>query len=123
MSNSLLKMMMIIIDRNKTEKLLLKLEEVGVNFTHVFRAEGTAQSEVLEMLGIGHPEKSVILSTLTKETVIKVKDILTTDFDILKKGNGIAFTIPISSVGGPASLQILSGMGINGGKRWINTNL
>ena len=72
---------MIIIDRNKTEKLLVKLDEVGVNFTHVFRAEGTAKSDVLEMLGIGHPEKSVVLCTLTKDTVVKVKDVLTTDFD------------------------------------------
>ena len=40
----------------------------------------------------------------------------TKDFDILKKGNGIAFTLPITSVGGPATLQILSGMNLSGGK-------
>ena len=40
----------------------------------------------------------------------------TKDFDILKKGNGIAFTLPITSVGGPASLQILSGMSFSGDK-------
>lgn len=114
--NSPLKIMFIIIDRNKTEKLLLKLSEVGVNFQHVFRAEGTAKSDILDYLGVGHSEKSVILCSLTKNTVLKVKDILTRDFDILKKGNGIAFTIPITSVGGPATLQILSGMNIQGGK-------
>ena len=89
---------------------------MGVNFTHVFRAEGTAKSDILEMLGVGHPEKSVVLSTVTKENVVKIKTILTEEFDILKKGNGIDFTIPITSVGGPATLQILSGMGFNGGK-------
>lgn len=114
MNDSLLKVMMIIIDRGKTDKLLTKLNSVGVNFPHVFRAEGTARSEILEMLGVGHSEKSIIFSTVTKDTVIKVKEILTKDFDILKKGNGIAFTIPITSVGGPATLQILSGMNIGG---------
>ena len=123
MSKSILKVMMIIIDRNKTEKLLSKLEQIGVNFPHVFRAEGTAKSEILDVLGVGHTEKSIVFSTVTQDTVLKVKEILTKDFDILKKGNGIAFTIPITSVGGPASLQILSGMGLNGGKSWINTNL
>ena len=108
--------MMIIIDRNKTDKLLSKLEQIGVNFPHVFRAEGTAKSEILDLLGVGHSEKSIIFSTLTQDTVIKVKEILTKDFDILKKGNGIAFTLPITSVSGPATLQILSGMNLSGGK-------
>ncbi|MBR2337570.1 MAG: hypothetical protein IKA61_06475 [Clostridia bacterium] len=116
MGKSILKVMMIIIDRNKTEKLLSKLEQLGVNFPHVFRAEGTAKSELLDVLGVGHSEKSIVFSTVTQETVIKVKEILTNEFDILKKGNGIAFTIPITSVGGPATLQILSGMNLTGGK-------
>ena len=116
MSKSVLKVMMIIIDRNKTDKLLSKLEQIGVNFPHVFRAEGTAKSEILDLLGVGHSEKSIIFSTLTQDTVIKVKEILTKDFDILKKGNGIAFTLPITSVSGPATLQILSGMNLSGGK-------
>ncbi len=116
MSKSVLKVMMIIIDRNKTEKLLAKLEQLGVNFPHVFRAEGTAKSEILNVLGVGHSEKSIVFSTVTQDTVLKVKDVLTKDFDILKKGNGIAFTIPITSVGGPATLQILSGMNLSGGK-------
>lgn len=116
MSKSVLKVMMIIIDRNKTDKLLTKLEQLGVNFPHVFRAEGTAKSDFLNVLGIGHTEKSIVFSTVTQETVVKVKEVLTKDFDILKKGNGIAFTIPINSVGGPATLQILSGMNLSGGK-------
>ena len=122
MSKSVLKVMMIIIDRNKTDKLLSKLEQIGVNFPHVFRAEGTAKSEILNLLGVGHSEKSIIFSTVTQETVLKVKEILTKDFDILKKGNGIAFTLPITSVSGPATLQILSGMNLSGGKIWAISN-
>ena len=116
MSKSVLKVMIIIIDRNKSDKLLSKLNVLGVNFPHVFRAEGTAKSDVLSVLGIGHTEKSIITCTATSDDVLKIKDLLTKDFDLLKKGNGIAFTIPINSVGGPASLQILSGMSFSGGK-------
>lgn len=116
MSNSMLKVMMIIIDRNKTEKLLSKLNVIGINFPHLFRAEGTAKSEFLEVLGIGHTEKTILFTTVTNDMVVKIKDVLTKDFDILKKGNGIAFTLPITSVGGPATLQILSGMNFSGEK-------
>ena len=123
MSDSPLKVLMIVIDRNKTDKLLSALEQIGVNFPHVIRGEGTAKSEFLEVLGIGHSEKSIVLSTVSKESISKVKDVLTQEFDILKKGNGIAFTIPITSVGGPATLQILSGLNFNGGKWWTNMNL
>ena len=62
MSKSILKVMMIIIDRNKTDKLLSKLEQIGINFPHVFRAEGTAKSDFLEVLGVGHVEKSIVFS-------------------------------------------------------------
>lgn len=116
MSKSVLKVMMIIIDRNKTDKLLSKLNVIGVNFPHVFRAEGTAKSDVLELLGVGHSQKSIVFCTVTSDDVLKIKDLLTDEFDLLKKGNGIAFTIPINSVGGPATLQILSGMSFSGGK-------
>lgn len=116
MNKSVLKVMMIIIDRNKADKLMSKLNVLGVNFPHVFRAQGTAKSDVLEVLGIGHSEKSIVFCTVTNDDVIKIKDLLTNEFDLLKKGNGIAFTIPISSVGGPATLQILSGMSFSGGK-------
>ena len=102
MNKSVLKVMMIIIDRNKADKLMSKLNVLGVNFPHV--------------LGIGHSEKSIVFCTVTNDDVIKIKDLLTNEFDLLKKGNGIAFTIPISSVGGPATLQILSGMSFSGGK-------
>ncbi len=116
MNKSVLKVMIIIIDRNKTEKLLSKLNRLGINFPHVFRASGTAKSDVLEVLGIGHSEKSIVFFTTTSDDVLKINDLLTSEFDLLKKGNGIAFTIPISSVGGPATLQILSGMSFSGGK-------
>ena len=53
---------------------------------------------------------------IINKSCTKIKDLLTSEFDLLKKGNGIAFTIPISSVGGPATLQILSGMSFSGGK-------
>ena len=116
MSNGILKVMMIIIDRDKTEKLMSKLNLIGVNFPHLFRAEGTAKSEILEVLGIGHIQKTIVFTTVTNEMILKIKDVLTKDFDILKKGNGIAFTLPLTSVGGPATLQILSGMNLSGEK-------
>ena len=116
MSSGILKVMMIIIDRNKTDKLMSKLNLIGVNFPHLFRAEGTAKSEFLEVLGVGHEQKTIVFTTVTSDMIIKIKDVLTKDFDILKKGNGIAFTLPITSVGGPASLQILSGMSFSGDK-------
>ncbi|MBO4262283.1 MAG: hypothetical protein J5903_00675, partial [Clostridia bacterium] len=60
----------------------------------------------------GKTEKNVIIATSTKDGVAKIKEILTRDYEIFKKGKGIAFTIPVSCVGGPASLQILSGMAL-----------
>ncbi len=112
-----LEFLIVIIDAEKTAKLVQRLTDCGVNFIHVVNARGTARSEVLDFLGVGETDKNVILSTASSSVIEEIKKILTTDFAILKKGNGIAFTIPVSSVGGPATLRILSGMDILGGAK------
>ncbi|MDY2879629.1 MAG: hypothetical protein SOT34_01640 [Candidatus Borkfalkiaceae bacterium] len=112
-----LEFLVVIIDVEKTAKLLQRLSDCGVNFIHVLNARGTANSEILDLFAVGETDKNVILSTASSSVVEEIKKILTTDFAILKKGNGIAFTIPVASVGGPATLRILSGMDITGGAK------
>ena len=105
-----LKFLVIIIDRNKSDKIVELLKSSDANCINVIRGTGTAKSEILEILGIGNTEKSVIISTVLANNLGAIyKKLKSDEFNIMAKGNGIAFTIPISSVGGPASLYILCG--------------
>lgn len=93
-----LKLLVTIINRDKTNLYLDTLEGFEVNLQAVIYGHGTANKEVASFLGLGDQKKTVILS-IVKEN--KIKDILNTYEDKLfktKNGKGIAFTIPLDSL-------------------------
>ena len=109
MATSALKTLFIIIERSKAEKLTDALANCGVNYQHEVFALGTARTGFLEIIGIGETEKTLVVGTIKFEQVEVVRHLLDQDFGFNKPGAGIAFTIPISAVGGEASMYILAG--------------
>ncbi len=107
--NEKLKVMMIIAEREFSKKIIEKIKDVGANYIHAVYARGTARTDLLEVLGIGESEKILILATVKESKIEEIYQYLRNDFKFEKAGKGIAFTIPVVSVGGPATLQILSG--------------
>ena len=105
-----LKALFIIVDRSKAEKVIHAVKPLGVNYEHAMLGFGTASSEVLGILGLGDTEKAVILGTVDGNKIPEVYACLKHDFDFESAGGGVAFTIPLSSVGGPVSLRILAGI-------------
>ncbi len=71
---------------------------------------GTAKSEILDYLGLGETQKDVILTVVRESCLKEVMDALQNEMKFHEHGNGIMFTIPITSVGGPVSLRFISGM-------------
>lgn len=68
---------------------------------------GTANSAVLDYFGLEASEKMVSFSIVTEEMWKKVKRGLIIRMQIDVPGTGIAFTVPLSSVGGKKVLQFL----------------
>ena len=103
-----LKILVSIVNRNKTDFYTSALEGFEVNMQTVIYATGTAPTELLDMLGISDNKKSVILSVVQEE---KIKDILIAYEDRYFKtrnGKGVAFTIPIDSMIGVLVYKFLS---------------
>ncbi len=75
----------------------------------VFEAlgRGTANSEVLDYFGLEAAEKMVSFSVVTDEMWRQIKRGLIINMQIDVPGRGIAFTIPLSSIGGKKVLQYL----------------
>ena len=109
MATSALKTLFIIIERSKADKLTETLASCGVNYQHEVFALGTARTEFLEVIGIGETEKMLVVGTIKAEQVDIVRNVLNQNFGFDRPGSGIAFTIPISAVGGEASMFILAG--------------
>ncbi len=97
-----------ITDRRSTDAFLKLYEEQGVNVNLRTVGSGTAVREVLATLGLERSEKAVLLSIITDDTWPKIQKALRRQMRIDVPGTGIAFIIPVSSIGGKRALLFLT---------------
>lgn len=100
-------LMTTIADRKTAHKYVELYEENNLNVTFLSLGFGTAANEVLDYLGLESTEKAVAYSVLEESSWINIKKQLEKKLKIDAPGGGIAFTIPLSSVGGKKTLQFL----------------
>ena len=102
-----LKLVFTVVDRSKAEFYLDVLSQFEVNFQMVTPGKGTAQSELIDMLGL-NIHKAVLLSVVREDMVEPVMKCLENKFATIRNGKGIAFAVPLSSVIGVNMYQFLS---------------
>ena len=102
-----LKLLFTVVDRPKAEFYLDVLSQYEVNCQMVTGGMGTAQSELIDMLGL-NIHKAVIVSVVREDRVDGIMKVLEQKFETIKNGKGIAFTVPLSSVIGVNNYQFLS---------------
>ena len=103
-----LKLLVTVVNRNKTEFYMDYLTSIGVNFQTAVAAQGTAPSDTMYLLGLVDSDKSVIFSAIREDLVPMAMQGLEEKFHTIRNGKGIAFTIPMSSVIGVAIYRFLS---------------
>jgi hypothetical protein len=101
------KMLITVIDRSKTLFYLDLLEQFEVNVQMVLYGRGTANSEMLDLLGLAEFDKSVILSYIKEDKLKDALETLNEKFNKVKNGKGIAYTIPLDSIIGVSMYQLL----------------
>ena len=102
-----LKLLVTVVDRSKGEFYLDVLSQYEVNCQMLLQGTGTAQSELLDALGLT-PHKAVILSVIRENRTDTIMQVLEDKFATIKNGKGIAFAVPLSSVIGVNLYQFLS---------------
>ena len=102
-----LKLIITVVDRGKAEFYLDLLSQFEVNFQMVTGGKGTAQSEIVEMLGL-NINKAIILSVVREDMVTPVIKCLEEKFETIRNGKGIAIAVPLSGVIGVNMYQFLS---------------
>ena len=91
-------MIMSIVERGSGGKLV-KLYDKHQIFTHIrFEGQGTATSEILDILGLGGSEKDVIVSITTRPAALTLMGKLDDELRGAAPGRGIAFTMPLSAL-------------------------
>ena len=101
-------LMSTITDRRTADAFLQLYEAHGVNVTLRTVGTGTAVQETLSTLGLEKTEKAVLLAVVTAQTWQEVQRDLRRKMRIDVPGTGIAFIIPVSSMGGKRALQFLT---------------
>ena len=102
-----LKLLITVVDRPKGEFYLDVISQFEVNSQLIVGGLGTANSDLIELLGL-NIHKAVILSLAREDQVGPIMDCLEDKFATIKKGKGISFAVPLSSVIGVNMYQYLS---------------
>jgi len=101
-------MMVTIANRSIGSKMLSFYKEHEQDLILSTLGMGTANSEMLDYFGLEATEKAVMLSVVTRERWKALKKGLQKEMNIDVPGTGIAFIIPLSSMGGKRALQFLT---------------
>lgn len=96
-----------IVDRKAAPKYLELYKENNLNVHFVSLGYGTASNEILDYIGLDTTEKAVAISVLEEDSWLTIKKQLEKKLKIDAPGGGIAFIVPLSSIGGKKTLQFL----------------
>lgn len=102
-----LNLVVTVVDRNKGEFYLDVLSQFEVNFQMAVGGKGTAQSEIVDMLGL-NVHKAVLFSVVREDRVEPIMKCLEEKFHTIRNGKGVSFAVPLSGVIGVNLYQFLS---------------
>lgn len=100
-------MMTTIVDRKIVSKYVELYQENNLNVMFHSLGSGTAANDILDYLGLESTEKAVSFSVLEESAWVNIKKQLERKLKIDAPGGGIAFIVPLSSIGGKKALQFL----------------
>ena len=105
-----LKLLFTVVNREKAELYTALLQQFEVNIQLIIAAEGTANTEMLRVLGLSDSEKAVIVSVVREDQAAAALRFLDEKFSTIKNGKGIAYTVPMSGTIGVAIYQFLANL-------------
>ncbi len=101
-------MMTIITNRGMREMFITFFQKNNIHITVSTLGSGTANSAILDYLGLEKAEKAIYFAFVTRNVWKNLKKELYSQMNIDIPGRGIAFLIPMSSIGGKKALNYLT---------------
>ena len=99
-----------IVDRGKSAAVQKLYQLHQVNVSLILRGHGTANSEIMDMLGLDEPQKEVLLSIAHRASCQQIFQDLRTQLHFDRPGTGIAFTCNLSGISVAASGSLPAGV-------------
>ena len=102
-----LKLLITIVNREKADFYMDLIQSFEVNMQFRIAAKGTASSEILHLMGLEESEKAAIFSVIREDNAKPALEALAARFASIKKGKGIAYTVPLSGMIGVSLYNFL----------------
>ncbi|MBO7176139.1 MAG: hypothetical protein J6W14_02085 [Clostridia bacterium] len=103
-----LELMITVVNRNKADFFMDLIQSFDVNMQLAVPAQGTANAEIRNILGLAETDKAVIFSVIREDTSTQALNAIEEKFQTIKNAKGIAYTIPLTSVIGVSIYGFLS---------------
>ena len=91
------KMFVTIADKDKTDRIVKLFKRYNINYSSSVSATGTASGSLLSYFGLDEVKKNVILSVIPSVLENKLLYLLHNKLEFYKPGNGICFSLRITS--------------------------
>ncbi len=89
-------MLVLITTPKLADKAATLFQKGALPIQYRLNAEGTASSDIMDMLGLGSVDKCILLSTIPQHFGEKILDMLHEELKLNTVNSGIAFTIPLT---------------------------
>lgn len=96
--NQSLQLLMLITTPKLADKAADMFRKGSLPLQYRIQAQGTATSEIMDMLGLGNPDKCVLISMIPKGFADVMLHKLRSELRLGTVNSGIAFTIPLTGV-------------------------
>ena len=100
--------MVTVADRAKFPAMVALYQQRGILTSFITLGHGTAPGDLLNYLGLAGSERAVCFSVVTGEVWARAKRDLERKIHIDVPGTGVAFIVPLSSIGGRRELDFLT---------------
>ena len=120
MNQSELYLMMTVTGRQRMPDFIRLYKDKGLDAHFISLGHGTAQQRYMRLLALNETEKMVCLTILTGRKWLEVKRAMSVRLRIEAPGVGIAYVVPLSSIGGKRELMFLTeGQGFEKGAETV----
>ena len=109
MQSASLNLLLTIVDRGKGDAVAKLLQQEGVMIQYIALGTGTAHKGLLALLGLKDTAKDVVASFVRSGVEKRAMRRLNHALEIDLPGRGIAFAVPLGSVGGVQAIHYLMG--------------
>ena len=105
-----IKMLITVVDRGKSEKLIEELRWLGVTFNMASVGYHATGMDLTDYLGLTENEYDIVFSIIPEDRAKDIISMVEYKFNLDEPDNGYAIAIPISGVSGPLALSYISGV-------------